>query len=111
MFLTRGALQNRNPMCLEWTYNEIGPEGLTDQSRRPANQLPFQIETQIVRLKQDKAGWGAAKIRDKLIRLYPDVHTPAISTAHAVLAGPFLNVGSKATPKCITAAHICALCH
>ena len=38
-------------------YNEIGLEGLTDRSRRPyrhANQLPFQIETQIVRLKQDR---------------------------------------------------------
>src|SRR4029079_9486189 len=36
-------------------YNEIGLEGLTDRSRRPyrhANQLPFQIETRIVRLKQ-----------------------------------------------------------
>ena len=38
-------------------YNEIGLEGLTDRSRRPyrhANQLPLQIETRIVRLKQDK---------------------------------------------------------
>jgi len=69
-------------------YNEIGLEGLTDRSRRPyrqANQLPFQIETQIVRLKQDKPSWGAPKIRDKLRRLYPDIHTPAISTVHAVL--------------------------
>src|SRR3984893_18244410 len=69
-------------------YNAIGLEGLTDRSRRPyrqANQLPFQIETQIVRLKQDKPSWGAPKIRDKLSRLYPDVHTPAISTVHAVL--------------------------
>ncbi|HEV3445727.1 MAG TPA: helix-turn-helix domain-containing protein [Gemmataceae bacterium] len=69
-------------------YNEIGLEGLTDRSRRPyrhANQLPFQIETQIVRLKQDKPSWGAPKIREKLARLYPDVHTPAISTVHAVL--------------------------
>src|SRR5207302_7430771 len=43
-------------------YNEIGLEGLTDRSRRPyrhANQLPFQIETRIVRLKQDKPSWGA----------------------------------------------------
>ena len=42
-------------------YNEIGLEGLTDRSRRPyrhANQLPFQIETRIVRLKQDKPSWG-----------------------------------------------------
>jgi putative transposase len=69
-------------------YNEIGLDGLTDRSRRPyrhANQLPIQIETQIVRLKQDKPSWGAPKIRDKLSRLYPDVHTPAISTVHAVL--------------------------
>ncbi len=68
-------------------YNEIGLEGLTDRSRRPyrhANQLPFQIETQIVRLKQDKPSWGAPKIREKLARLYPDGHTPAISTVHAV---------------------------
>jgi len=70
-------------------YNEIGLDGLTDRSRRPyrhANQLPFQIETQIVRLKQDKPSWGAPKIRERLARLYPDVHTPAISTVHAVLA-------------------------
>ena len=69
-------------------YNEIGLDGLTDHSRRPyrhANQLSFQIETQIVRLKQDKPSWGAPKIREKLSRLYPDVHTPAISTVHAVL--------------------------
>lgn len=69
-------------------YNEIGLQGLTDRSRRPyrhANQLPTQIETLIVRLKQDKPNWGAPKIRERLARLYPDVHTPAISTVHAVL--------------------------
>jgi transposase len=52
-------------------YNEIGLEGLTDRSRRPyrhANQLPFQIEAQIVRLKQDKPSWGAPKIRELLAR-------------------------------------------
>jgi putative transposase len=69
-------------------YKESGLEALTDRSRRPyrqANQLPFQIETLIVRLKHDKPSWGAPKIRDRLKRLYPDVHTPAISTVHAVL--------------------------
>jgi putative transposase len=69
-------------------YNEIGLDGLTDRSRRPyrhANQLPTQIETLIVRCKQDKPNWGAPKIRERLVRLYPDVHTPAISTVHAVL--------------------------
>ena len=69
-------------------YNSCGLQGLTDRSRRPyrqANQLPVQIETLIVRLKQDKPTWGAPKIRERLARLYPDVHTPAISTVHAVL--------------------------
>ena len=69
-------------------YHESGLEALTDRSRRPyrqANQLPFQIETLIVRLKQDKPSWGAPKIRERLRRLHPDVHTPAISTVHAVL--------------------------
>ncbi|MER9445947.1 IS481 family transposase [Mesorhizobium sp. M0340] len=69
-------------------YNDSGLEGLTDRSRRPyrhANQLPFQIEKLIVRAKHDKPNWGAPKIRERLARLYPDVHTPAISTVHAVL--------------------------
>jgi putative transposase len=69
-------------------YNDIGLHGLDDRSRRPyrhANQLPFQIETQIVRLKHEQPSWGAPKIRERLNRLYPDVHTPAISTVHTVL--------------------------
>jgi len=69
-------------------YNSCGVEGLTDRSRRPyrhANQLPVQIEALIVRSKQERPHWGAPKIRERLARLYPDVHTPAISTVHAIL--------------------------
>ena len=69
-------------------YKDCGLEGLTDRSRRPyrqANQLPMQIEKLIVRLKKEKPSWGAPKIRERLRRRYPDVHTPAISTVHAVL--------------------------
>jgi putative transposase len=69
-------------------YRDCGVEGLTDRSRRPyrhANQLPLQIETLIVRLKRERPAWGAPKIRERLARLYPDVHRPAISTVHAVL--------------------------
>lgn len=69
-------------------YNECGLEALTDRSRRPyrhANQLPMQIEKLIVRLKREYPGWGAPKIRERLKRLYPQVHCPAISTVHAVL--------------------------
>ena len=61
------------------------PSQIDPRPYRHANQLPFQIETLIVRLKQDKPAWGAPKIRERLRRLYPDVHCSAISTVHAVL--------------------------
>ena len=69
-------------------YKDCGLSGLTDRSRRPyrhANQLPFQIEKQIIELKKDKPSWGAPKIREALRRRYPELHCPAISTVHAVL--------------------------
>jgi putative transposase len=69
-------------------YKECGLEGLNDRSRRPyrhANRLPFQIERSILYFKQEYPHWGAPKIREKLIRQYPHIHPPAISTVHAVL--------------------------
>ena len=69
-------------------YKDCGIDGLTDRSRRPyrqASQLPMQIEKLIVALKKEYPHWGAPKIREKLRRLYPDIHCPAISTVHAVL--------------------------
>src|SRR5262245_47547390 len=66
--------------CSEVRLGLIASDGLTDRSRRPyrhANQLPVQIEMLIVRCKEDKPHWGAPKIRERLARLYPDVHTPA----------------------------------
>ena len=52
-------------------YKDQGIEALCDRSRRPvryANQLPPQIENQIVTLKQEKPHWGARKIRELLVR-------------------------------------------
>ncbi|ALC11044.1 integrase [Sphingopyxis sp. 113P3] len=69
-------------------YKDCGLSGLTDRSRRPyrqANQLPFQIEKQIIELKREWPSWGAPKIREKLRRHYPELQCPAISTVHAVL--------------------------
>src|SRR5262245_63571816 len=66
--------------CSEVRLGLIASDGLTDRSRRPyrhANQLPVQIEMLIVRCKQNKPHWGAPKIRERLARLYSDVHTPA----------------------------------
>jgi putative transposase len=69
-------------------YRECGVGGLSDRSRRPyrhANQLPFQVERSILALKKEYPGWGAPKLREKLIRQYPMIPAPAISTVHAVL--------------------------
>lgn len=69
-------------------YKSVGLQGLTDRSRRPyrqANKLPVQVENTIVRLRREKPTWGAPKIRELLLRRFPGVHTPAISTIHAVL--------------------------
>ena len=52
-------------------YRESGLEALTDLSRRPvrfANQLPFQVEQQIVKITQQWPSWGAPKTRDRLFR-------------------------------------------
>lgn len=70
-------------------YKTHGVEALSDRSRRPwryANQLPFQVESLIVRTKREKPHWGARKIRELLVkRLDGDVRLPAQSTVHAVL--------------------------
>ena len=69
-------------------YKNHGVEALEDQSRRPhrhANQLPFQIERTILRIKKEHTSWGAPKIREKLLRAYPMIMPPAKSTIHAVL--------------------------
>jgi len=53
---------------------------------RYANQLPPQLEAQIVAFKRGKPHWGARKIRELLVRrLAGDVRVPAKSTIHAVL--------------------------
>ena len=69
-------------------YKEFGVRGLEDRSRsayRHPNKLPFQIEKAILRIKQEHKSWGAPKIRDKLIKEFPVIKPPAISTIHVVL--------------------------
>jgi putative transposase len=69
-------------------YRKVGLFALTDRSKRPmryANQLPMQLEKEILRIKQEKPSWGAPKIREILRRKYPEVKTPAKSTIHCTL--------------------------
>jgi transposase len=70
-------------------YKESGLEALTDRSRRPwryGHQLPQQVETAILHLKQEKPHRDARKIRERLLRrFFCEVKVPARSTIHAVL--------------------------
>ena len=69
-------------------YRECGLDALTYRSRAPyrqANRLPFQVERTILGLKKEHPSWGAPKIRAKLVRQFPMIKTPAVSTIHAVL--------------------------
>jgi hypothetical protein len=69
-------------------YKECGLDGLYDRSRAPyrqANKLPYQVERTILGIKKEYPTWGAPKIRDKLVRDYPMIPTPAVSTIHAAL--------------------------
>jgi transposase InsO family protein len=69
-------------------YREMGSEALVAQSRAPkryANKLPIQVEALILDLKRKYKNWGAPKIREKIIKAFPDVKPPAKSTVHAVL--------------------------
>jgi transposase InsO family protein len=69
-------------------YKDEGLRGLEDRARSPyrhPNRLPFQVETAILRIKREHMSWGAPKIREKFIKLYPGIKPPATSTIHATL--------------------------
>ena len=69
-------------------YNEVGLRGLEDLARSPyrhPNKTPFQVEKAILKIKRDHKTWGAPKIRDKLIKQFPQIKPPAPSTIHAIL--------------------------
>ena len=69
-------------------YQQDGSRGLYDRSRAPhkhPNQLPFEVEQLIVRLKKEKPNWGAPKIRELVGNKYPSIKLPATSTVHCVL--------------------------
>lgn len=69
-------------------YKEVGIRGLEDQARSPyrhPNKTPFQVEKAILKIKRDHKTWGAPKIRDKLIKQFPQISPPAPSTIHAIL--------------------------
>lgn len=64
----------------ERRYEEHGPSGLYDFSRRPkrlARQISAGIQTAILELKRERPTWGASKIHEVLRRRHPDTDLPA----------------------------------
>ena len=69
-------------------YKKLGELVLVEQKRTPhryANCLSIEVEALILGHKRKYPNWGAPKIREKIIRKYPDVKPPAKCTIHAVL--------------------------
>ncbi len=67
-------------------YLAEGLAGLEDRSRRPhqpANQIPADLEVQIVEMRKDHPRWGARRIRAELTRA--GIDPPVVSTIHQVL--------------------------
>jgi transposase len=73
------------PTAYRWInrYNETGPEGLVDRSRRPhtcSHATLEPIETAIFAHRAKHPSWGARKLKARLKMLQADVAWPAAST-------------------------------
>ena len=69
-------------------YQASGAAGIHNCSRAPhahPNRTPLEVESLIVRLKQEKPRWGAPKIRELIGRRYAGMKLPSISTVHCIL--------------------------
>ncbi|MCH2533092.1 MAG: helix-turn-helix domain-containing protein [Bdellovibrionales bacterium] len=69
-------------------FKKEGIDGLKNKSKAPIRNFnkthPF-IESLIVNLKKEKQTWGAPKIRERLIKLNPDLDFPSKTTVHSIL--------------------------
>jgi transposase len=82
-------------------YKDQGLEALTDRSRRPvryANQLPPQIESQIVTFKQEKPHWGARKIRELLVRPHEALAMKTPKETYSASSRPYLGLPELTYP-------------
>ena len=69
-------------------FQREGPEGLYDLSRAPhnhPNEVPKEVEAQILALKARYPTWGPRKLQKRLVRDLPDIHWPVASTIGELL--------------------------
>ena len=79
------------PTAYRWInrYNETGPEGLVDRSRRPhtcSHATLEPIENAILVLRAKHPSWGARKLKARLEMLQPELVWPAASTFGNILS-------------------------
>jgi len=70
-------------------YEEVGPEGLLDLSRRPhgcSHATSEAIENAILALRGRHPSWGARKLKARLEKIEPGVRWPAASTVGSILS-------------------------
>lgn len=78
------------PTAYKWIkrYNEVGPEGLLDTSRKPhscAHATSLEVENEILALRKRFPSWGARKLKARLEKMNPNVVWPAASTVGQIL--------------------------
>jgi transposase InsO family protein len=78
------------PTAYKWIkrYEELGPEGLLELSRRPkscSHAIPEEIENEVLAVRNRHPTWGPRKIRARLEHLHPDADWPARSTIGQIL--------------------------
>jgi len=88
----------RPGMCGYGDTGEAGAAGLAEQSRaahRHHNQMPEEIEQQVLGLRQAHMRWGPRKLKHILQRDEPGRNWPAASTIGALLQREGLVVARK----------------
>jgi len=79
------------PTAYKWIrrYNEVGPEGLLDRSRKPhscPHATAGEIANEVLAIRKRFPSWGARKIKAKLEQMNPTVCWPAPSTIGLILS-------------------------
>jgi transposase InsO family protein len=78
------------PTAYKWIkrYEQLGPEGLSELSRRPkscSHAILEQIENEVLAVRNRHPTWGPRKIRARLEHLDPGADWPAPSTIGQIL--------------------------
>jgi len=80
----------------EWAEGARSPDGPFEETLALLEQLPPQVETAIVNLKQETPHWGARKIRERLLRRFScEVKVPAAAPSTSPTADVSVSTAKK----------------